>query len=105
MDPTIVSQVVAGGIGNVLTLGLAGFCYIVYQRCQTCDSKCHTSWLTCESQKMKQKKENQKIDLLLKALEIHQRRSTHLGIQVNGVGSSRKGTSRSKDSCSDENNI
>ena len=105
MDPALVSQVLAGGIGNVVTLGLAGLCYILYQRCQTCDSKCHTSWLTCESQKMKEKKENQKIDLLLKALEIHTRRTSHLELQVNGVGSHRKGTPRSKNSDTDAHNV
>ena len=105
MNQELVNLIAAGGIGNVLTLGFAGLCYILYQRCQSCDSKCHTSWMTCESQKMREKKETQKIDLLLKALDIHKRRTSHLDIQVNGSRSPRKRTPRSKDSSSDENNI
>ena len=77
MEAIVVDTIISGSISNLLTIGVAAVFYIIYQRCHSCNSRCHTAWFDCEAPEMKQKKENSKIDVLLKALEIHRRRTEH----------------------------
>ena len=58
--------------GNLLSLVVVTIMYVVYKRCLTCQSHIHTSWLDCETEKVKCAKRNKKKELICEALQDHQ---------------------------------
>ncbi len=72
MDP-VSSALFAGVPGNILTLGGFMCIWLVYQRCSSCNSNCHTSFWDCKSPAVRNKINESKIELVMKALQRHQR--------------------------------
>lgn len=68
---TIEEELLINSGGNVLTLILIGILYVIYQRCQSCNSSCHTQNFDCTSEEVRSQKQEHKISVLLKALERH----------------------------------
>ena len=70
---TLEAELLVNSGGNILTVMLLGILYVVYQRCQSCNSSCHTGFFDCTSKEIKKAREEDKISILIKALERHDR--------------------------------
>ena len=57
--------------GNLLSIVVVTVCYVVYKRCLTCQSHIHTSWLDCDTEKVKRAKRTHKKELICEALDEH----------------------------------
>jgi len=54
---------------NFLTAAGLLAVYVIYKRCVGCSSHIHSSWLTCESEALTQKKNQRRKEVLKAALE------------------------------------
>ena len=62
------------GLGsNMLTVAISLSLYVIYKRCLQCKSHLHTSWLDCETEKVREAKKLEKISVVKEALAQHQR--------------------------------
>ena len=71
----IEPSVLLGFATNLGSFAFALGVYVVWKRLESCNSSCHTSWFTCESPAMRERKERRKMDLMKKAMIEFQRES------------------------------
>ena len=69
---TIESDILINSGGNLCTVILLGVFYIFYQRCLTCNSSCHTGFFDCTSEEVRNARTENKIGILMKALQRHE---------------------------------
>ena len=69
------TQVLESAGGNLLTLVCVTVMYVVYKRCLTCRSECHTKMFECSTEQQRQRKREKKIDIVCSALEKHGRQT------------------------------
>jgi hypothetical protein len=70
------SELLVNSGGNMLTMVLVGLLYVMYQRCLSCNSSCHTGFFDCTSKEVRNAKDENKISVLIKALERHDKNTS-----------------------------
>ena len=68
---TLGTDLLINSSGNIATIILIGILYVIYQRCLSCSSSCHTGIFDCKSKAVRETIRQNKIDILMSALERH----------------------------------